>query len=601
MAAISGAPVRRELPLRGAIRVGWHGLRLADHPAVAVDACPEGAELAAGTVTHRRFRNLRHYARSLSYVGLTSGWLLFILSLTPSLLPRSWQAQGIVSGCALAQGYGLGVAVSWAGRRIGVPRPNARALRQAWYAFAVAALVTIPLIAYLSSLWESRIRHATGIAGPAVVLYLGVFVLAAAVAAAIVGIARLIHDVYLVLAVRLLRFMPRFVARLIATVLVATLVVALATGLASQVLLRLTDMTFSASDHGNLPGVTRPLSPYRSGSPSSLVAWKSLGMQGRAFVSGGPTVSDIERLTGRRAVEPIRVYAGLASAPTLQGEAVLALRELIRTGAFHRALLAVATPTGRGSVYSTLADPLEYMYRGNTAIAAIQYSYLPSWVSFLAQRPQARQAGRALFNTIYTYWSGLPRDHRPRLVVFGESLGAYGAESAFSGVADITARTSAALFVGPPNSTEIWHELTSARAAGSPEWLPVYGDGRTVRFAASARDLRQPGGALRHPRIVYLQHASDPVVWWSPSLIWHKPDWLAEPRGPDVTSQMQWYPFVTFWQISADLIVRATTPGYGHYYGAEVPTAWAAMLHPPGWTNAEIAKLTARAANGALP
>jgi uncharacterized membrane protein len=582
--------------------VAWQVHRRADHPpAPFLSAGAQGTGDAAETVMHRRLTPLRHYARSLSYAGMTLGWLFFILSLTPSLLPRSWLAQGAVSGTALAQGYGLGVAMSWTGRRIGIPVPNGRMLRQAWYALAVAALVTVPLIVYLSSLWERRVRHAIGADGTGALLYLGVFLAAAAVAVAIVGIARLIHDVYLGLARWLLRFVPRFVARLIATVLVVTVAVGVASGFADQVLLRLADATFSAADHGNLPGVSRPSTPWRSGGPSSLVRWDSLGLQGRAFVSGGPAAGDIERLTGRPAVEPIRVYVGLASARTLQGQANLALRELIRTGAFKRALLAVATPTGRGSVYPTLADPLEYMYGGNTAIAAIQYSYLPSWMAFLAQRPQARQAGRALFNTIYAHWASLPAGHRPRLVVFGESLGAFGAESAFSGIADITARTSGALFVGPPNSTEIWRELTNARARGSPEWLPVYGHGRTVRFAASPGDLRQPGGALRHPKIVYLQHASDPVVWWSPGLLLHKPDWLAEPRGPDVTSQMQWYPFVTFWQITADLIVSSTTPGYGHHYGAEVPTAWAAILHPAGWDNAENARITAMAATGKLP
>lgn len=576
--------------------------RLGGHPGASVpDAGAQGTGDAADTATHRRFGHLRHYARSLSFTGMTFGWLFFVLSLTPSLMPRSWQAQGFVSGSALGQGYGLGVAIAWTGRRIGVPRPSARTLRRARFALAVLTLVTIPFVVFLSSLWESRIRQAVGVPGTGTFLYLGVIAIAAGLAAAIVGIARLVHDVYLVLATQLLRFLPRFVARLVTTVLVVALAVGLATGFANQVLLRLADVTFSAANDGNLSGVSRPASPFRSGSPSSLITWDSLGLQGRAFVSGGPTAAGIERFTGRLAVEPIRVYAGLASAPTLQGEANLALHELIRMGAFQRALLAVATPTGRGSVYPTLADPLEYMYSGNTAIAAIQYSYLPSWMSFLAERPLARQAGRALFNTIYTYWSGLPASHRPRLVVFGESLGAYGAEAAFSSVADITARTSGALFVGPPNGTEVWRELTNARASGSPEWLPVYGDGRTVRFAASASDLRQPGGALRHPRIVYLQHASDPVVWWSPGLLWHKPDWLAEPRGPGVTSQMQWYPFVTFWQITADLIVSNTIAGYGHHYGAEAPTAWAAILHPPGWTAAETSQLTARAAAGTLP
>lgn len=528
------------------------------------------------------------------------GWLFFLLSLTPSLLPRSWQAQGVVSGCAMAQGYGLGVVVAWTGRRIGVPRPSARMVRQAWYGLGGLALVTIPAIIAFSASWERPIRKAVGAPGSGPLLYLGAIVIAVGVAAGIVGVARLIHDAYHLLAGQL-HFLPGFVARLVAVVLLVVLALGLASGFANQVLMRLADATFSAANNGDEPGVTQPLSPLRSGSPFSLVSWESLGMQGRAFVSSGPTAADIERLTGRPAVEPIRVYAGLKSAPTVAGQANLVLRELERTGAFRRALLGIAMPTGRGSVYSTLADPLEYMYGGNTAVASIQYSYLPSWISFLAQRPRARQAGRLLFNTIYAHWSALPAGHRPKLVVFGESLGGYAAEGAFSGVADITARTSGALFVGPPNDSEVWRELTSARVRGTPEWRPVYGDGRTVRFVTSARDLYQPGGGLRHPRIVYLQNASDPVVWWSPSLIWHKPDWLAEPRGPGVVSKMQWYPFVTFWQISADLIVSTTATGYGHHYGKAVPTAWAAILHPPGWTSAETAQLTASAAAGRLP
>ncbi len=529
------------------------------------------------------------------------GWVFVVISLTPSLLPRSWLVQGVVSGVALAQGYALGVAVAWAARHVVVPRPSARLRQRAWYALGVLAAVSVPLMVVLSSRWEAGIRRAVAAAAPSPLEYLAEFLVAVALAAGVVGVARLIHDAYLLLAERLPRFLPVPVARLVSVGVVGTAIVSLAAVVSDQVLLRAVDVGYSVTNGGGLPGLGRPISPLRSGGPSSLVSWASLGMEGRAFVSSGPTPADIERLTGRRAVEPIRVYVGLTSAPTIQAEASLALRELKRTGAFHRPVLAIAVPTGRGSVYATLADPLEYMYGGNTAIAAVQYSYLPSWIAFLAQRPQARQAGRALFDTIYSYWATLPRDHRPRLVVFGESLGAYGAEAAFSGVADMTARTSGALFVGAPNSTEVLRELTAARVRGSPEWLPVYGDGRAVRFAASASDLRLPDGGLRRPTVVYLQHASDPVVWWSPALLWRKPDWLAEPRGPGVPSKMQWYPFVTFWQISADLVVSSTTPGYGHYYGPEIPAAWAAILHPRGWTSADTARLSAVAAAGRMP
>ena len=158
----------------------------------------------------------------------------------------------------------------------------------------------------------------------------------------------------------------------------------------------------------------------------------------------------------------------------------------------------------------------------------------------------------------------------------------------------MTTRITGALFAGPPNITQPWGELTDHRVTGSPERLPVYGDGTVVRFAASAADLRLQDGSLTHPSVVYLQHASDPIVWWSPRLIWQKPAWLSESRGSDVVQQVHWYPFVTFWQISCDLTVGLDPPaGHGHHYGPEVPTAWSAILHPPEWTAADTMALTA--------
>ncbi|AIF39660.1 hypothetical protein HX89_14205 [Dermacoccus nishinomiyaensis] len=45
-------------------------------------------------------------------------------------------------------------------------------------------------------------------------------------------------------------------------------------------------------------------------------------------------------------------------------------------------------------------------------------------------------------------------------------------------------------------------------------------------------------------------------------------------------AQMSWAPFVTFWQVSADMLVSNEVPGgYGHrYFGAEMVPAWAKVL-----------------------
>ena len=64
-------------------------------------------------VPSRLLRMLRRYQASLSYVGLVVATLFFAASLSPSLLPRHFAVQGLLSGLAIAVGYGMGVALSW--------------------------------------------------------------------------------------------------------------------------------------------------------------------------------------------------------------------------------------------------------------------------------------------------------------------------------------------------------------------------------------------------------------------------------------------------------------------------------------------------------
>jgi uncharacterized membrane protein len=92
--------------------------------------------------------------------------------------------------------------------------------------------------------------------------------------------------------------------------------------------------------------------------------------------------------------------------------------------------------------------------------------------------------------------------------------------------------------------------------------------------------------------VLYLQHASDPIVWWSPRLLLSRPDWLREPPGQDVLDQMTWLPVVTFWQVTADLPLATAVPaGHGHTYRDEYVDAWATVLRPPGWTTAKADEL----------
>jgi uncharacterized membrane protein len=331
------------------------------------------------------------------------------------------------------------------------------------------------------------------------------------------------------------------------------------------------------------------------------VSWASLGNQGRSFVAGGPSPEQLRDFAGgTQPRPPIRVYAGLGSAPTSRERAALAVRELERTGAFSRKVLCVVTTTGTGWVDRLAVDPLEYMFDGDTALVGLQYSYLPSWLSFLVDKERAHEAGRDLFNAVYGAWSRLPAAQRPKLVVFGESLGSFGAESAFSGVDDIRNRVDGMLLVGPPNRNGLWRDIQADRDPGSPEVLPVYERGATVRFARQTPgDLAVPPDPWHAPRVVYLQHPSDPIVWWAPRLAVSRPDWLVEPPGPDRSVDMRWLPFVTFWQVTADMAFSTGVPaGHGHNYGASTVAAWVEIVPPAGWTPDRTATLTRIIAQG---
>jgi uncharacterized membrane protein len=59
-----------------------------------------------------------------------------------------------------------------------------------------------------------------------------------------------------------------------------------------------------------------------------------------------------------------------------------------------------------------------------------------------------------------------------------------------------------------------------------------------------------------------------------------------------VLSGMVWLPFVTFWQVTADLpFSTGVPPGHGHTYTSEYVDGWNAVLRPAGITGQELADL----------
>jgi uncharacterized membrane protein len=524
--------------------------------------------------------------RHLPYTlpGLWFALLFTCLSFTPSLLPRSGLVQGLVCGINAAIGYGLGVFAAAAWRA--VADRDARTPRQAsWPLLAVAAAVSLPVAIVLGRYWQERIRDLMGIASDPPASSLLVLPVAAVVPfVALVAAARGLRWLYRHLDRRLRRWIGPRAADVLTGAVIVIGTAMVVNGVVVDGAVRVADRVFSLQNQNTEPGVTPPSTDLRSGGPGSLVTWESLGRYGRSFVAGGPSAAGIGQVTGGTAQTPIRTYAGLDSAATVENRARLAVDDLQRAGGFSRSVLVVATTTGSGWIDPASPNALEYLTGGDTATVAMQYSYLPSWLSYLVDQDRARDAGRELFDAVYARWAELPADSRPRLFVSGESLGSFGAEAAFSGEFDLRNRTSGALLAGPPNFNVLYRSFVDDRDRGSTEVDPVFRDGRTVRFLT---DPGEPVPPVDRPwtgaRVLYMQHPSDPVVWWNTDLILARPDWLEEPRGRDVVDAVRWIPFVTFWQVTFDLPFALDVPaGHGHSYSREYVDGWLAVLGPDG-------------------
>lgn len=534
---------------------------------------------------------VRHYTFTGTALGLVFIWL----SLTPSLLPRGPLFQGLVSGAAGAFGYMLGVFVVWLTRYMLSRDSSPPAPRQAWIALVIIGIVGQVLMIVYFHIWQDEVRDLNGVPRMGFWDHPLTAVMSIVVLFVLVEIGQLIGRLVRFLVRQLERIAPPRVSAVVVVVLLLTLNIALLNGVVVRFAMSTINNTFSSVNDETDPAFEAPVSPLRSGGPQSLASWESLGHQGRIFVAAGPTVKQLTAFNGRPAIEPIRAYAGLHSAAGIRATAQLAARELQRTGGLNRAVVAVATTTGTGWINEAEASALEYMYNGDTAIVSMQYSFLPSWLSFLVDKENARQAGQALFEAVDALIHEMPEAQRPRLVVFGESLGSFGGEAPFLALNNLVARTDGALFSGPTFNNTIWTQLTRDRDPNSPMWLPIYGEGENVRFSARAENLGRPDDPWGHPRVVYLQHASDPIAWFNPDLLFAEPDWLKEPRGYDISGRMQWIPVVTFLQVAADMAVAVDVPdGHGHVYVEDVANAWAAILQPPAWTPEKTERLRPR-------
>lgn len=530
---------------------------------------------------------------SFSASGLYVGTLFFAASLTPSLLPRTFLTQGILSGVCLAAGYGIGVFGRWLAHYMEFPEPNERILRAVKYvSVALCAVVAVTFL-WQAAEWQNSIRTLMGLAPVDSAHPLRTGLIAAVTFVILIAAARLFQLVLTFTSARLRRFIPPRMANVVGIAVAVALFWVAIEGVLFRFGLRAADASFQAYDELIEPDTERPSDPRKTGSAASQIAWSDLGRAGREFVASGPSADELAGFWGGDAFEPIRVYVGLNAADTPEARAELALRELERTGAFERSVLVIITPTGTGWIDPAAIDTLEYLHDGDVASVSVQYSYLTSWLSLLVEPDYGTWTARALFSAVYEHWHNLPENDRPRLYLHGLSLGAFGSEASNEFFEVLGDPYHGALWSGPPFASRIWQYVTSQREPGSPAWLPRFRDGSFVRFTNQIDGLDIPGAEWGPMRIVYLQYASDPITFFDYHSLYRQPDWIDQPRGPDVSPELRWYPVITFFQLALDMALATTAPmGHGHVYAPEdYIDAWVEVTAVEGKTSDEIARL----------
>lgn len=534
---------------------------------------------------------LLQFVERRSATGLVLGWLSLLISFAPSLLPRPWAVQAAASALSTITGYAVGtllgsvssVIFGWLGVRVVVAdrRHRSRLLVVLW---SLAAIITVTL--WFAG-YQGRRHSARLVDLPAPSLLSDGLSLLAAVAltALLMALIWTVRSVF-----RASRFVLGFaLPKPVAGLLAVCILVGSVTWLTRSVIAvkGLEALSASAASVNDEPPdwLNAPVSPLISGGPGATQAWEDLGREGQIYTGHTPDPAAISSITGHDARQPIRLYAAPDTGDVdPHGLVQIVVKEIRRTNALDRKYINVVGTTGSGWVDEYNVRALEALTDGDVATVAVQYSFLPSVVQFLTNRTLPAQVGSELVRTVQSMIRQRPVGDRPKLLLSGESLGALSTEAAFTNGAQVLSAVDGALWSGTPNSTPLWRSLTASRQGGSPQVAPVIDNGRNFRFAGEPGQIWHDAygralGEWDSPRVLFLQHPSDPIVWWDPSLIWRQPSWTRERAGHDVDKDLTWYPLITFWLTTVDLIsANSSVGGHGHRYRAEQIDGWAGVL-----------------------
>jgi uncharacterized membrane protein len=281
-----------------------------------------------------------------------------------------------------------------------------------------------------------------------------------------------------------------------------------------------------------------PTSRSVTAGPASLIAFDDIGKEGRRLVLMALSAEEITEVMGEPAVDPIRAVGGFESAWTPQARAELALSELDALGAYEKSVIVVAAPTGVGYVNYSFAEALEYLTRGDCAIVVPQYALVPSALA-LNRTDAGIQMQTLILQGIRDRIALMAPERRPRLLQFGESLGAQVAlDVAAAGTDHFDALgLDRGLYLGTPFRTELWDRWSADPRAVDPAGI--------LGTVSRAEEIPGLPASVRHVQVI---HHDDPINMFSYDAVVRTPWWMGPPqtRPPGVPRETTFRPISTF-------------------------------------------------------
>ena len=204
------------------------------------------------------------WVEKMSLTGLLLATLFFAASLTPSLIPRHFALQGVLSGLSSAVGYGIGLLAERTWAYVQLPQPAGRLARRLKQGVGLVCLVVAIVFLWLANGWQNSVRQALDMPLVTSANPFQVALIAFLTFCFLIAIGRLVRFTFRIISRWLKQRMPDRVAYLLGAALAALLFWSVLDGVIFRTALHIADRSYRELDARIESDIAAPVDPGRA-------------------------------------------------------------------------------------------------------------------------------------------------------------------------------------------------------------------------------------------------------------------------------------------------------------------------------------------------